>query len=104
MLKLYLPIVLEATIAEDKTTDVDKAISNTIKEISIIKTKAKLTVVNFLGILIRILFFGICNRCGNRHVPSQWPNHDPATFKRLPLSANYADYLSQVSNSWLTDT
>ncbi|KAL7598063.1 hypothetical protein Lser_V15G20917 [Lactuca serriola] len=41
--------------------------------------------------------------CGIGHVPSQCPNRDPTTLRRPPPSANYADYCSQASTSWVTD-
>ncbi|KAJ0806767.1 putative RNA-directed DNA polymerase [Helianthus annuus] len=49
--------------------------------------------------------YGTCNRCGIGHLPSQCPNRDPATLRpRHQPSANYADYHSQTSTSWLPDT
>ena len=43
--------------------------------------------------------------CGIGHVPSQCPKRDPATIcTRQQPSANFADYRSQVSSSWVTDT
>lgn len=49
--------------------------------------------------------FGTCNRCGIGHIPSQCPNRDPATVRtRQPPSANFTDYRSQTSTSWLPDT
>jgi len=49
--------------------------------------------------------YGTCNRCGIGHVPSQCPNRDPATIRpRTQPSANYADFRSQSSGSWLPDT
>ena len=50
------------------------------------------------------MVYGTCNRCGIGHIPSDCPNHDPATFRnRQQSSANHADYRSQ-SPSWLLDT
>ncbi|KAM0051662.1 putative RNA-directed DNA polymerase [Helianthus debilis subsp. tardiflorus] len=48
--------------------------------------------------------YGTCNRCGIGHLPSQCPNRDPSTIRTRQPSANYADYRSQASSSWLTDT
>ncbi|GJX29430.1 putative RNA-directed DNA polymerase, partial [Tanacetum coccineum] len=41
-----------------------------------------------------------------RHVPSQCPNRDPSTIKsrQQQPSANFADFRSQASSSWLPDT
>ncbi|MFS7950533.1 putative RNA-directed DNA polymerase [Helianthus anomalus] len=48
--------------------------------------------------------FGTCNRCGIGHILSQCPNRDPSTLRTPPPSANYADYRSQASTTWLPDT
>lgn len=49
--------------------------------------------------------YGTCNRCGIGHIPSQCPNRDPSTMRsRPPPSANFADYRSQQSSTWLPDT
>lgn len=48
--------------------------------------------------------YGTCNRCGIGHIPSQCPNRNPSTFRMKQPSANYADYQSQTSTSWLPDT
>nr|KAJ0213411.1 hypothetical protein LSAT_V11C400161540 [Lactuca sativa] len=48
----------------------------------------------------RIQGGGTRNQCGIGHVPPQCPNRDPSTLKsRQAPSANYADYLSQASNT-----
>ncbi|MFS7924165.1 putative RNA-directed DNA polymerase [Helianthus anomalus] len=49
--------------------------------------------------------YGSCNRCGIGHIPSLCPNRDPTTIRpRQQPSANYADYRSQESSTWLSDT
>lgn len=58
MLNLSLPTGLETTVVEDKIIDVDEATSIATKEISTIKIKVEVIVVNFLGLLFRILFLG----------------------------------------------
>ncbi|GJY67996.1 putative RNA-directed DNA polymerase [Tanacetum coccineum] len=48
--------------------------------------------------------YGTCNRCCIGHIPSDFPNRDPTTFRnRQQLSANHADYRSQ-SPAWIFDT
>ncbi|MFS7960449.1 putative RNA-directed DNA polymerase [Helianthus anomalus] len=48
--------------------------------------------------------FGTCNRCGIGHIPSHCPNRDPSTLRTAPAAANFADYRSQASTTWLPDT
>lgn len=52
------------------------------------------------------IVYGSCNRCGIGHVPSQFPNCDPTTIRppRQTPQANFTDYHSHASSSWLPDT
>lgn len=53
------------------------------------------------------MVYGTCNRCGIGHVPSQCPNRDPTTIRSRPSSqpsANFADFRSPSTNTWIPDT
>ncbi|KAJ0529260.1 hypothetical protein HanLR1_Chr10g0353551 [Helianthus annuus] len=46
----------------------------------------------------------LVNRCGIGHVPSQCPNRGPSTIHNRQPTANYADFRSQASATYLPDT
>lgn len=49
--------------------------------------------------------YATCNQCGIGHLPSDFPNRDPATFRnRQPPLANHGDYRSHSQTPWLLDT